>query len=425
MTTSTLKTILDLMVDEYGLGLLGTNTITATTSITDDANLGGPDAAKELSGGSQILVTSTIDGNAPLGEITQLSTSPKLSTGLAKVDPPFTVSIVDTETFIILKRPLRFVGRGKGIVDAVNKAQKMFQWIKRYLPITSVIDGDMIGTAVGDWSATNSAVAKVAATSAKPDRNISVTDSGSGGGYVSPAVNLFVEPSKSYYLEVTGWGTDNDDSGTLQVKDVTNSNAAIPLQNTVIDRMEPEILINNLATPSGCKEVQIRLVADAANDVVSWANIIFRKGEATELVLPDRPQRPIAIGRLLEPNSNLWSRRSEWREIPAKLDQRDSGLWEFHSREDLGSRSVWYEEFVAPPDMTAANVATDTTTIPARDLAPVAAEIALKPLRELSNEWAVLYDTAKDDAAGVVLDYLKVTKVERNAAPRYYPRPAM
>ena len=35
--------------------------------------------------------------------------------------------------------------------------------------------------------------------------------------------------------------------------------------------------MNNVATPSGCKQVTVRLEADNAGDVIDWTNVILRK----------------------------------------------------------------------------------------------------------------------------------------------------
>ena len=424
MSLSSLATILNTMADDFQVGRRGTNTITATDSITDDANLGGSDAAKELSPGSQILVTFTIDGNAPLGEITQFSTRPKLSTGLAKVDPPFTVSIVDTETFIVLFRPLRFVGNG-GLIDRINEAQAQFKWVKRTLPYTLVPDGDMLASGTSDFADTNSTLAKVVAAFAKPERNISVTDSGSGGGYMAPAANLVVEPSTSYYLEVTGWGTDADDSGTLQVKDVTNSNAAITLTETVIDRMEPEILRNSFTTPSGCKEIQIRLVCDAAGDVVSWANLAFRKNAMDDYILPATPARPIDIGRLGYYQGSNWNERGEFIPVDVEPEQLSGGLWRYRTDISLSGLSLWYERFDTPADLAASSVATASTPLPARDLAAVASELVLRPLRTTSRTWAARYEYAASRAAGVIQDYHQHNQIVFKKATALYPSPVV
>ncbi len=491
---ATLVAVLNTMVDEFGLGRRGTNTGTSASAITADFDFGGAEGAKDYGGGSQIILLS----GRSAGNISKLSTAPKLSTGVANVDPNFSGALNNTSTtldgalsdttgttvvltsasgfpsavpyfisvdgaeimevtaastttltvrrganntlatthaddvailalddFTILLRPLRFTGGGLGVIDKINEAHNTFQWVKRTFPYSLVPDGDMNASAVTDWTDTNATSAKVAATFAKPDRNISVTDSGSAGGFTAPAANLFVEPDKPYYLEVTGWGTDSADSGTLQVKDVTNSSAAITLTETVIDRMEPEILRNTFTTPSGCKEIQIRLVADAASDVVSWANLQFRKNEQDEYILPDTPVRPIALGKLGYYEGSDWNTRGEFKPVDVEPEQLSAGLWRYRTDVNLSGRSLWYERFDAPADLAASSVATASTPIPHRELAAVASELVLRPLRARSRDWALKYEYAQSRAAGVVADYLKHNRVIFNKAPAAYPTPRM
>ena len=493
MSLSSLATILEKMVDDFHMGRHGSQSGTSASQITADFDLGGPDAAKDYGAGSQILITS----GTREGDISQLSTKPKLSTGVAQVDPAFggvlnavattlngaiadatattmtatsaanfpatvpytvlieserlrviagagtttwtvvrgvdnTVAVAHSDTtavtlqdrFIILKRPLRFLG-GNGLVDKINEAPRQLAFIKRTLPYTLVPDGDMNAVAVTDWTGTNATIAKVAATFAKPERGISVTDSGSGGGYAIPAVNLFVEPDTSYSLEVLGWGTDADDSGTLQVKDVTNSNAAITLSETVIDRMEPEILRNTFTAPSGCKEIQIRLVADAANDVVTWANLAFRKNETHEFILPDTPVRPMEIGRLGYYQGSSWNTRGEFIPIDVEPEQMSGGLWRYRTDVNLSGVSVWYERFDKPADLTAHAVDVAEMAIPPGDLAAMAAELALRLLRTTSRQWAADYEYAASRSAAIVQDYHQHNQIVFKTATALYPSPVV
>jgi len=422
LSTSTIATVLDLMVDRFGIGRRGTNTSASTTQITDAVNFKGAGTGDGMDAGCHVLFTGPA-AEAEVGQISTLATRFVLSTGVAKLGTTLTTSLDTNSTFIILNRPLRWDG-GQGVIDALNHAAQEYSWERRTVPITAVPDGDMLASAVTDWTGTNSALAKVVATTAKPERNISVTDSGAGAGYMAPAVNLFVEPGTTYYLEVTGWGTDANDSGTLQVKDVTNANAAITLTQSVIDRMEPERLVNTVAVPATCKEVQIRLVADAASDVVSWTNLIWRKADARRFILADRPQRPMDIGNLLiaSTTSSDWLERGNYTEVEAKPTQLDSGLWEITTDVALGGLSVWYQEFVRPSSYTAAAVDTGTTTIPAAALAATTAKLVLEPHRARSRQHASDYTDALNWSAKYISEYKEALMVTRKVARSVQPR---
>ena len=118
------------MVDRYLLGRRGTNTGALAASLVDDANLGGPDAARDLDRGCQVL----IDAGTRAGDITQLAAKPNVTTGLAAVDPNFGGVLAADSTYIILDRPLRFVGGGFSLRDRINQALAEFQWEMRRVP---------------------------------------------------------------------------------------------------------------------------------------------------------------------------------------------------------------------------------------------------------------------------------------------------
>lgn len=417
MATSTLAQVLNAMVDDYGLGRRGDNTGASASQFTDDGDktggtgFGGADGAEGIVAGSQILITSGT--GAPLGEITSLASKPKLSTGVALLDPALTTALADGDTFLVLKKGLRFIGGGNGLIDKVNQAQTDFQWEKRYVPITSVADGDMLSSGTSDWTAVDGAgggdvptLAKVAASFPLGERVLRVTNNATGAGDYARSVNIPVEENQGYYIEALGMIALTGaaaDIGTLVLFDVTNA-AAITLIETTIDRFEPELLKNTVTIPAGCEQVQIRLTCTAVNDIIDWGHVIFRKIKATRWTIADRPVRPARMGRLLNPDRNTWETRSSWQEVPSRINAVGAGVWEYTTDRTV-TGSLWYEEFIAPADMAASTVATASTQIPVRDLAPVAAEKVLRQLQFRSEEWAASYKIAKEDAAGVIQAY--------------------
>jgi len=419
MSTTTLKTVLEYLCDDFALGRYGTASAGATTSITDDTRFGGADGARDIDVGCAVYITYDAGGAAaaPEDEETRLSARPVLSTGAMTLDPAIT-AVAASDQFMVAYKPFSFkAGSGPyAIIPHVNQVLAGFQFEKRVVPITIVPDGDMLASAETDWTLSNATDAKTVASFPNGERVIAVTDSGSGGGYTSTG-NIAVEEQKSYYLEVTGFGTDSSDAGSLVLYDVTNG-AAITLTNSVIDRIEPERLVNTVTIPADCEQVDIRLTCTNASDVVSWGNLIFRKCEAQEFTLADRPQSVMEIGRLLAPSTDAWSTRATWTEIPSETEQLGQGLWRIRALESVSNKSLWYEEFIAPAAMT---TAAGTTTINARHLAAVTAERLLKPLRGWSKEWGLRYDYAKSEAAGVVDRYLTQNRTVVNSAPRRYP----
>jgi hypothetical protein len=388
------------MIDRYGLGRRGINdNASSTTVITDSTNFKGPGAAAGLAEGCQLMVTLNANsaGNAPEDEIVRLDSMPKRTTGVANITPDFTQNIETNDTYDLLFKPLVFdAGDGEFSVHvAIEAVLRNYPLLERRLiPITLVTDGDMLGSDETAWTLANATDSKTAASFPHALRVIAVTDDGSGGGYTSTG-NIAVEELKPYYLEVLAFGTDKDDAGSLVLYDVTNG-VAISLDNSVIDRIEPEILRNVVTIPSGCKQVDIRLTCTNASDVVSWAYVIFRKDEARELTVQDRPVPPLYLGKLFATKESTWAKRGEMTEIPAKPVQMGAGLWQYHTKQSLAGCSVWYEEFIQQPALSSD---TSTTPVIKEHLAAMAAEELLFPLQGRSDEWATRYAKAARHSA--------------------------
>ena len=387
------------MIDEYGLGRRFTNTGTAATSITADAKFGGFGAVERLDVGCYVLITSgTRDG-----DVARLSSRPKVTTGLASVDPSFGAALANADTGVILYRPLVFdTGDGYSLFQAINQALAYFVWERRLVPLTMVTDGDMLSSVTTSYSEVGSgALTKVAATFPLGQRVLRMTGVVANDYIKSAAIP--VEPETSYYLEVLGMIAPTPtgaaaDTGTLVLYDETNG-ASITLNSDqiTIDTFEPKLLINNVTMPAGCKQVTVRLEADNAGDVIDWAYIILRKNEQANFVLPDRPQIVGRIGRVLAARGDNWAIRNErnMREIAADPVQLDAGLWALNLRESVSGLSLWYEEFVQPAALT-----TDaaTTNLPKEGVGAVAAMLLLEPLRE-RKEWSAVYLKATAQAA--------------------------
>ena len=427
MTTSTLKTILENLCDDYGIGRYGTNTGTSASAITDDVRFGGADGAKDITVGCSVFVTGGSAESAPDDEEVRLSSHPKLSTGVMNLDPALTAALANNDTFVIAFKPLTFkAGAGPySIIAKLNQVLTEFQFEKRIVPITSVTDGDMLASGTSDWTAVDGGggsndptLAKAAASFPLGERVLRVTNHATGAGDYARSATIPVEENVSYYLEALGMiGASGvaADAGTLVLYDVTNG-AAIALDNSVIDRFEPERLVNTVTMPPGCEQVQIRLTCTAVNDIIEWGYVIFRKGSVREFVLADRPQRVMKLGRLLIPSTTAWGTRGIWDEIPSKMQALGAGLWQYQI-ERSASGSLWYEEFVQP---AALSLSTDTTQIPAEDVAAVTAEVLLRPLRNWSKTWAIKYEFAMARAAGVVGNYLTQNQTVVNQAPSEY-----
>lgn len=417
MSTSTCQEVREVMLDDFGLGRRGTNTGTSASSVTDDANFGGPGAAEGIEVGCQMMITS----GARDGDIVQLSSRPKQATGVISVDPAFGAALANTDTFEILYGRLRFEGN-QGVRDKINEALASFPWERQLMPITLVADGDMLSTGVTDWTVGATATrTKVAASFPHALRVLEVT-AAADDDYVRTA-SIGVEEKKSYFLEVTGVISGSGaaaDEGTLILYDVTNG-ANISLDETTIDRFEPGILMNSVETPSSCEQVQVWLRSENSGDIIDWANLILRKNEAREFTIQDRPVHILRLGKLLATRVDTWGRRGrDWTEVSAEPVPVGEGIWQYQTSEDLSGYSVWYEEFIRPGSLDSDS---DTTSIPKEHLAAVAAEMVLRPLRT-DKRWAAKWDYAARAAAVVRQAYSSLHTV-RNEGQRVYVLPAV
>ena len=415
MATNTRQTVRELMLDRYGLGRRGTNTGTSASAITADANFGGHKGGRAVGTGDYVMITS--GAGAPADEFSRLSSNFQLTTGVASLDPALTVALADGDTFEVLMSPLVFdAGQGEfSVHDTLDDILANYPFFeKRVVPITSVTDGDMLASGTTDWTAgdgaggaNNPTLAKVAASFPLGLRVLRVTNNATGAGDYAQSVTIPVEENTSYYLEATGMIASTGvaaDAGTLVVRDLTNG-ADISFTNKDINRFEPETLVNNLVTPSGCEQVEIRLTCTAVGDIIDWANVIFRRADSREFTLQDRPVPVGYIGRVLVPaivgsrhsgpSTKDWATRGEMIEVAGKPVQMGAGLWQVHTESTYGGRSLWYEEFI---QQAAFSSDTSTTAIIKDHLAATAAEKVLYPLQGRSDDWRSRYLKAARDA---------------------------
>ncbi len=403
MSTATRQDIREQMVDTYNLGRRGTNTGTLTTSATD-ATFAGPGGDNRIAVGCAIMPTS--GGAVPEDEERFISSRPT-SAGLMSVLPVFTAALANNDTFEVLYRPLRFPDAN----NAINWALRNIFWEKLTLPITSVLDGDMLRTtaATPEWVATAGTLSKVAATYPLGLRVLRNQASDSAGDYALSA-NIAVEELKTYYLEATGMiptsaGTGNvADTGELVLYDLTNM-TDITLTNTVINRPEPEILANTVTMPSGCEQVQVRLTTTNNGGFIDWANVIFRKDDSKEFIVQDRDAAVDRLGKLYATTGDDWGARgSAMHEVAHTLERRTAGIWVYKTQQAHPGQSLWYEEWRRPAALT--DDSTLTVGLDAEDVAAVATEHLLKTsgLRREDN-WRDVYEQAAIDAARVLSKY--------------------
>ena len=418
MATDTQRGVLEYLVDNYGIGRRGTNdTSSSTSAISDDSVFGGQRGAEGVSNGDELLVTlnANSNGNAPEGEVIRLSSRPSLAAGSMNVDPAFTANAETSNTFIILSRPFTFDSGAFAVRQAIDKA--LIEKIPERLiaPLTMFTDGDMLASGTSDWSETgDGTITKVAASFPLGLRVIRMTGVTADDFIVSTTVP--VEENQSYYLEITGMiapGGADADQGTLILRDLTNG-AAITLNETTIDRFEPEILQNpGVTIPSGCEQVEVRLEADNAGDIIDWSNLIFYKNGTREFLVQDRAEVD-RLGQLFYASGNRWRERKMVSLGHEPPEQLPSGLWAYHTHGPVSGRALFYEEYRKATAL--GTTLTNTTSVPKEEVAAVAAWILLEPLLEESR-WSGFARKAMRNAAAVLAKY-KAERPTVDRAPR-------
>jgi hypothetical protein len=414
MTTFTRQDVRELMLDEFQLGRRGANVgATETTSIKDVLNFSGPTAAEGIEVGSEVLITS--GGAAPEDEFARLNGKPNRKTGVMDLDRTLTAALAADDTFEVLYPGISYDGGPNSIHQALNDALAEFPWEKRQVPITLVVDGDVLKAGTDDWTDSgNASLLKVAGSFPAAFRALAVAASTANGQARSASIG--VEPGGSYYYEALGF-VSTASEGTLILYDVSNG-AEIDLTDTDIVTGDPAILVNPSVTiPDGALLVQARLQTDTGTGVIGWSDVILRKNSAREFTIQDRPVRILDLGRLLVPKVNTWGARgSGWEEIPAEPVQLDSALWQYHVDVNLSGKSVWYEEYVKP---VAFSSDTSTTNVNERELAAIAAERVLRPLAR-SKIWRDRYAFAASAAATARLSFNSLRTV-LDQRTRTYP----
>ena len=420
------------IVEKFKLGRYGLNDATQSdaTTLSDASQFGGFGGDHKIDVGCEVLIhqnTIADGGGTDLYDLTRVSDPPSHAAGQITLVP--TPSVGSYETPVVADNDTEFIiwyieFRDEDVDASIDKILgEQVMWQKLIRPLTSVADGDMRASAEAAWTTANAADAKAAASFPLGERVIVVTAS-SNNGYTSTG-NLPVEELMSYYLEVTGLidvTGDAADAGTLAVQDITNA-AALTIDNKTIDRFEPEILRNPaVQMPSGCEQVDIRLTCDASGDVISWANLIWRKNEQTLFTLEDKPFRIHDIGRVRATSEATWGRRvfENMAEVPREVVQLTEGLWQVQLKQSVAGRAVFYEEWVAPGTL-ATNAA--TTIAPVADVAALVATDLLEPYA-LNSDWTMRYKNALE-AAGKVIRNQQSQRSYVNTDQRKYYLPAV
>lgn len=253
-------------LSRWGLSIVRTATGGAVGSVTD-SSLALSGASADRFDHHWLKIATTTDGLAPQGEVRQVTEGGFTpASGALAVPSNFSVAPGSGDTFEVHE----FFD--PPTLDGISNKLTRNLFIPTIFPLSAHIvtadDNDMEGSGTTSFDATNSTMAKNTATIFGGNRSLAVTAT-AAGGYAVPDTNFQIPaPARQFYTAVSIAVTDGDE-GQLILIDVTNSNAEIESSAEVTLTAWHELIIPWTA-PSGCRQMQPRLVSVNNTDVTYW-----------------------------------------------------------------------------------------------------------------------------------------------------------
>ena len=216
--------------------------------------------------GQAFVRISEASGSAPEGEIRRIA-SHLGAEGRALVVPDFTevVSSADVYQIFRLMHP-------QDILDMLDFILTDDLYLPCWTILSDVPDYDMEQSHITDWDFGSGAT--VAKASASPymegSRYLTVTDSGSGGGYAQ-SQTMGVVPGQSYHLSALLRCNDGSTTGKLVAWDETNNAEITSVQASI--RNNGRLVIPSFETPATCNAISIRLTTVEASKVTNWDEV--------------------------------------------------------------------------------------------------------------------------------------------------------
>lgn len=229
--------------------------------------------------------------------------------------------------------------------------------IWRVQPLCAIDDGDMESSGVTAWTAVSGAT-RTKAYASFPEihgrRQLQVVHTTAATDYVH-SNSIYVQPGERYFLEVPVssyvTATSAPAKATVVAQDITNG-AAISLGGIVTSHTGRGWGVISLlfTIPTGCYEIQIRLMSDTASSTTVWGHFNFHRRGRTRVALPDRITTIKRVGttfRLNDPTSAISEmndnryKLAEWANVERKQTGSQVSLW---FNPSLENTPVFYHE---------------------------------------------------------------------------------
>ncbi len=355
--TTTLKTLIESLLEETGLGcVLPTVTGTTTQLTLANAYAAGPFLAQRFTRGSAILTTA---GTA-INENTFVDTY-TASTGVITTTP--SVSGTYTDAVLAYFPHIDHMDRVK---EAINRALTRRTARKQKVPLTFVEDGEMLGTVSSYWRVSLTVTVTYA----------SVTGSSVAASQVLQLTHTSATEAESNPIEVRAsdvWEFDtairavttSGMTAAMVIWDETNGAAITPTYELGTGSTTSNAFVVQRGTftiPSTCDEIVFRLTNSASGTVqmapVIAAPINARSFPLTNRVLPENVgnfYRAAYAGEPTGPETRAYSELVGY--DPQLSNNGDHLVVSFAT----APGRAYYDEFVYG---TALSAMTDTTTFP-------------------------------------------------------------
>ncbi|KKM21662.1 hypothetical protein LCGC14_1633140 [marine sediment metagenome] len=264
--------------------ITGTTTSTTATEVTD--LLGGLNySTGDVNAFDRKYVQLMEAADASLRGVSRVIEAGWALTGTLTVDPAFAVTPVSGDIFIISDHPPAV------LQSAINAVQRNL-FFETFFPLSYHVMGndanDMEPSTIAtDYSATNGTRATESTIVKHGAQSLKLTAT-SAGGYANTG-NIGVPESQSLHAAVDCYVTSGD-SGTFRVVDVTNSSATI--EDATTDEPSWMDLVIQFSTPSGCEQIDFRMISDADTDITYWENFQLWSSGRRVYSLPSWITRP-------------------------------------------------------------------------------------------------------------------------------------
>ena len=399
--TTTFATLIKEVAETTNMGTVLPSVTGTTTGITlANAYAAGPGHSQRFLRGSPILTTA---GSA-INEATFVDKYTP-STGVFTIEPDVSTTFSEC---VIFKPDIDHPDRVK---EAINRAiTKTRRW--RFLPLTYVPDGDMLGATLSDnWTASAGTGSYVALSF--PDvaggRVVQISHSSTA---TLTGATIPCRANEAWYFETAIRATTDGDTAALVIRDVLNGATITPnyAEGDGSTTSRSFVTQRGTFTVPGDADTDARIafrldVSGSGTMTAQMAPIIAFPRNATSFPLSNRVDRADYIANFFYASGGGSGSGPDERSYIGPIT-----IGELKHQIDGGSdhmvvsfnfspgRPVYYEEYIADPELSAL---TDTTTQPKERLLKRARAELYEYLRRKDNRW-------KEDAARAMRDANRV-----------------